>query len=118
MVFNAWVSLCGIWGGENDTVSGLIWLLWFSHQPSFSQCHILVCDYRAEYGAPISCAGGLVFKSPSEELLSEIYLDFISPPGKDGIVPKIGSHLLSSMYVLNNLNYNVFGATDKKHDNG
>ena len=59
-----------------------------------------------------------MFKSPSEELLSEIYLGFISPPGKDGIVPKIGSHLLSSMYVLNNLNYNVFGATDKKHDNG
>jgi len=30
---------------------------------------------------------------------------------KDGIVPKIGSHLLSSTYVLNNLNYNAFGVT-------
>ena len=72
MVFNAGVSLCGICEGENDTVSGLFWLLWFSHQPSFRQCHILGCDYRAECGAPISCPGGLVFKSPSEELLSEI----------------------------------------------
>jgi len=64
------------------TVSGVLWLLWFKRQPSFSLCHTLVCDYRAEYGAPMSCPGGLLFKSPSEEQLSEIYLHFISPPGK------------------------------------
>ena len=36
------------------------------HQSSFSQCHIVVCDYRAECVTPISCPRGLVFKSPSD----------------------------------------------------
>jgi hypothetical protein len=82
MVYNGLVSLCGICGGENDAVSGLAWLLGLSPQPSFSQCHILVCDYRAECGASISCPGGLVFKSPSKGKMSEIFLDFICPTGK------------------------------------
>jgi len=54
--------------------------------------------------------------------LKNFYLRFnlisIVHQEKDGIVPNTGSHLLSSTYVLNNLNYNDFGVTGEKHDNG
>jgi hypothetical protein len=73
MVLNSWVNLCGICGGENGTTSGRLWILGFNHHSSFNQCPILVCDYPAECSAPILCSAGLVFKSPSADLLFEIY---------------------------------------------